>query len=132
MKPRTLHATKILAVAFTAAGCAQGAATKPTAEPIRADAPAALASAAATATVAGAAATPPSAPPERPMSKDPALLALADELSRTEHERALAMLPHFRPLCDADGYPVVGNVNNKGTRTEPSTFCADVRARAAR
>jgi hypothetical protein len=33
----------------------------------------------------------------------------------------------FRPLCDADGYPLVGNIANKRGVYQPSKFCAEVR-----
>jgi len=133
MKPRILKTTKILAVAFTAAaGCAEGPTTaKPTADAIRAEAPVTAATAA-----PGAAAAPPSAlsaeeasppPPARPMSRDPALLSLANDLAQAGREKALAEVSRFRPLCDADGYPLVGNVTRKDARYQPSSFCATVR-----
>jgi hypothetical protein len=35
----------------------------------------------------------------------------------------------FRPLCDADGYPLVGNIRSKGDddRMQPSALCELVR-----
>jgi hypothetical protein len=57
---------------------------------------------------------------------DPKLLALRDELGTEDRASALAKAAHFRPLCDKDGYPLVGNVNRKAG-VEPSAFCADVR-----
>lgn len=72
------------------------------------------------------------AAPAREPSKDPKLLALAEELGSTEKDQALARLPYFRPLCDADGYPLVGNLVRKGATYQPSAFCADVRAREKR
>jgi hypothetical protein len=38
-------------------------------------------------------------------------------------------LPRFRALCDADGYPLVGNVATKGrdAMRQPSSVCARVR-----
>ncbi len=35
--------------------------------------------------------------------------------------------PRFRPLCDEDGYPLVGNIATKGRVTQPSELCASVR-----
>ena len=51
---------------------------------------------------------------------------LTEELGYTTMTDALANFPHFRPLCDAQGYPLVGNINGK-IITEPSQFCAEVR-----
>jgi len=59
------------------------------------------------------------------------LLALRTELLEAQPEAALTAMAHFRPLCDADGYPLVGNVANKVQTTglQPSQFCAEVRKR---
>ena len=38
-------------------------------------------------------------------------------------------LARFRPLCDADGYPLVGNIATKGQTigSQPSELCTLVR-----
>lgn len=62
-----------------------------------------------------------SAVPER-------LLSLRDDLARVGHDKAQAEVARFRPLCDGDGYPLVGNVAAKGDRWyQPSQFCSDLR-----
>jgi hypothetical protein len=136
MKKRTLHTTKILAVVLTSlTGCTERPATPAaTAEPHALEAPAAALSA--TRAAPGAQAALPvatAAPPERPMSTDPKLLALASELYAHRRHQPLADIPRYRPLCDADGYPLVGNVaQGKGdTGTQPSELCALVREKKA-
>jgi hypothetical protein len=61
----------------------------------------------------------------------PELVALTTEL---EHEgtAALKRKAHYRPLCDRDGYPLVGNVMRKGppVALQPSELCAAIRAKA--
>lgn len=138
MNPRVLTPYKILAVAALSAGCV----SSPRAEP-----PAASAS------------VPPPAPPETPAASAPApsapapasgdaadpsgpsdprgdaarsLDALRDELEADGD--ALTRIAHYRPLCDARGYPLVGNVIRKGPspRVQPSALCASVRSRSAR
>jgi hypothetical protein len=62
-----------------------------------------------------------SAVPER-------LLALRADLLRAGRDKAQAEIARFRPLCDSDGYPVVGNVAAKGDKWyQPSQFCSDLR-----
>jgi hypothetical protein len=60
---------------------------------------------------------------------DPALLPLREELFQAGRAGALAHQDHFRPLCDADGYPLVGNVIRKVATPDylPSQFCQEVR-----
>jgi hypothetical protein len=72
-----------------------------------------------------AAASPP-ARGERAKSTDPKLLALRDELFYTSQKEALAKREHFKPLCDADGFPVVGNVYRKDEGYQASAFCRDL------
>jgi hypothetical protein len=49
---------------------------------------------------------------------------LAEELSRTSLDDALKRRDHFSPLCDGDGYPLPGNINNKeGAGTTVAEFC---------
>ena len=57
------------------------------------------------------------------------LLELRSELANTPPAQALERIDHFRPLCDADGYPLVGNVASKGVGLQPSELCAEVRNR---
>ena len=123
MKPRILATYKILAVAVTAAGCSEPAAERPHAE--------VAASPVSPQTMGAAASSAETAAPERPMSTSPALLALQGELSDLQPDAALAQQARFRPLCDAEGYPLVGNLREKGVRIEASAFCADVRAKKA-
>ncbi len=63
-----------------------------------------------------------------------AVLALAAELElERDGKAALHHQPHYRPLCDRDGYPLVGNVMRKGppVALQPSELCAAVRAKQA-
>ena len=48
---------------------------------------------------------------------------LAQELSNMPLEDALKNREHFAPLCDGDGYPLPGNINNKETGAKVSQFC---------
>jgi hypothetical protein len=50
----------------------------------------------------------------------------------TKLQDVRAQSEKYRPLCDAEGYPLVGNINDKGVSTQPSSWCADVRARASK
>ncbi|HEX4419244.1 MAG TPA: hypothetical protein VH165_15135 [Kofleriaceae bacterium] len=65
----------------------------------------------------------PAPPPDAKAA--PALLALRTQLLQTP--RAEAQLATFRPLCDRDGYPLVGNVASKGDVYQPSQVCSYVR-----
>ena len=56
-----------------------------------------------------------------------ALIELRADLFGVGAERAKQQMSRFRPLCDADGYPLVGNVAGKGGVYQPSQFCAEVR-----
>jgi hypothetical protein len=60
------------------------------------------------------------------------LRALRFALIKAGRAAALAEVVHFRPLCDRDGYPLVGNLANKGDMYQPSAFCTDVRQREAK
>ncbi len=143
MKPRTITPSKILAVALGAAsGCTPppAPAPAPAADVIIAPEPRATAAEAPPpsedATRAGAPAPPEAAAEARrapPEPAAPALVALREELLDQDRDQALAAATRFRPLCDADGYPLVGNVMRKsGPLYQPSAFCSDVRARARR
>lgn len=117
MKLRTIVTSKILAVAVvSAAGCNQSVASPPPPAPVNAGAP--------------NQAKPPTPPtPATPGKQEPpALVALRDELLPKTREEAFAALAHFRPLCDAEGFPLVGNVVRKTPHNyTPSAFCGDVR-----
>ena len=52
---------------------------------------------------------------ETPTQTTPTKQALADELSNTSLDDALKHSEHYTPLCDGDGYPLPGNINNKGS-----------------
>ena len=79
------------------------------------------------ANVARAAPAPPPTPPADDKA-DPRLLTLRADLMNKERDAVLADTKVFRPLCDAQGYPLVGNLATKGMMFQPSTFCAHVRA----
>ena len=128
MKPRVLATRKILAVALTAVtGCATSASRPGPQAEIQAD-PAATSVPAAAPAPTAVAEVPPA---ERPRMDDPALFALRGELVSAGRAGALAKVGHFRPLCDADGYPLVGNLMGKGGPVpgeyQPSAFCDDVK-----
>jgi len=117
MKKRSLAPIPILAFALT--GCTQT-------EPV--SAPSSL-----TARAAEVPTVAPEAPPPPPPidSHDPLVNTLRVELGRDP--QALSRLEHYRPLCDKDGYPIVGNLMQKGpTLVEPSQLCAEVRKGKAR
>ena len=60
------------------------------------------------------------------------LIALRSELVETPAAEALARMDYFRPICDEAGYPLVGNLANKGPAAgtlQPSAFCTEVRAK---
>lgn len=145
MKPRALRTYKILAVALTAAaGCTRASGPEPNAdppgEPIKQEVqaqrvadPAPQESASALATSPPLASAAPSLDQFKP--EDPVLVTLRAELRAQKREIALAQTARFRPLCDKDGYPLVGNaVMGKGDLDlyQPSEFCHDIRQRAQR
>lgn len=69
-----------------------------------------------------------------PPREDPSLVALRDELRAEKLDAARAKMAHYRPLCDKDGYPLVGNMVRKSPKPElqPSELCAVVREGAGR
>ena len=67
----------------------------------------------------------PAPPPDSEVAKP--LLDLRGDLIRAGREKAQMAIARFRPLCDQDGYPLVGNLANKGDMYQPSQFCSDVR-----
>lgn len=58
-------------------------------------------------------------------------MALRDELADESRDSAMARIAHYRPLCDEDGYPLVGNLARKSPTYGPSELCAAVRERVA-
>lgn len=152
MKPRILNTYKILAVALTAtAGCASTTGAAP--EPARSESPVTVVvpvpvsdpaktesaqaasqqpapSMQAPAAEEAAAAKMTAETPPRAESQDPKLLALRSELASVEKGKIMSNVVHFRPLCDKDGYPLVGNLARKGgpVGSDPSSFCAQVRS----
>lgn len=80
----------------------------------------------------GAAARPPEPPHAEPPSDDkanPELLKLRERLMNQTAATVLAQLPTFRPLCDAQGYPLVGNITAKVLYAmQPRDLCVHVRA----
>jgi hypothetical protein len=53
------------------------------------------------------------------------MIALRDELTSMSLEAAIEQHERFRCLCDDQGYPLVGNINSKGTK--PSEVCATLK-----
>jgi hypothetical protein len=115
MKPRILRTTKILAIALPlATGCSSSLTTEKSPPPVQAvsdELPAAMAS-----------------PDPAPPVLDSKLLALRDELAPKTPAEMLANQAHFRPLCDKEGYPLVGNLARKSPDYQVSTFCSELRA----
>lgn len=75
----------------------------------------------------------PAAPP-KPLAEQevpPGLYKLRDSLALVKPDRLLAEVPRFRALCDADGYPLVGNLATKNRRIQPSELCTVVRSERA-
>lgn len=129
MKPRVIHSYKILAVAITAGvGCTTPEQPRPEAQPNppRTEAPATPVTQA-----PQPGAGPEHAPPPSDDQVDPKLIELRAKLELAGREKALADEKTFRPLCDADGYPLVGNLMRKSPTQpfHPSAFCAEVRSK---
>lgn len=80
---------------------------------------------------AGASPAAPHAPPDDAHAPK-ALIELRGELISTGRDKAHASVGRFRALCDADGYPLVGNMVGKRGVYQPSEFCGDVRKRENR
>ena len=59
------------------------------------------------------------------------LTDLNEELRTKALSEALASSNHFSPLCDAAGYPLVGNINGK-VATTATEFCAALREARSR
>jgi hypothetical protein len=134
MKPRVIAPYKILAVALATVSCGKTTAESPQSEAGSVAPGASVASdVPVTPPVPGAGAAPgASSAPVADDKADPKLLLLRAELERETRESALATQAHYRPLCDKDGYPLVGNVIRKGPGApQPSEVCADVRTKKA-
>jgi len=76
-------------------------------------------------------------PDHRPPADDkakPELLKLRADLFHLSRDEAKQQRAKFRPLCDADGYPLVGNIATKGDgdRMQPSALCELVRETKAK
>lgn len=84
-----------------------------------------LSAAAATSSAPPVSASPASPPPDAQVKKE--LLQLRGKLLGTPRAEARAGAAKFRALCDAHGYPLVGNVAAKGDVYQPSELCSDVR-----
>ena len=126
MKPRVIATYKVLAVALATVSCGK----TPTADPQSQQGPTSQQASAAPQAVPAAAPNPASIVSDD--KADPKLLLLRTELDGETSESALAKQAHYRPLCDKDGYPLVGNVVRKGRGgPHPSQLCADVRAKKA-
>ena len=143
MKPRIIVTTKVLAVAAASMmGCAPRADPGAAAiTPESTQGPMTTASGA----PSGETATPPAetagaAPRVAPGEVAPAvapnekiaLLQLQFALAELPLKEAVAQNKRFRPLCDAQGYPLVGNVARKGGMDEApqlqaSKFCSELR-----
>lgn len=80
---------------------------------------------------AGASPTAPRTPPDDAHAPK-ALIELRGALIGAGRDRAQASAGRFRALCDADGYPLVGNMVGKRGVYQPSEFCGDVRKRENR
>jgi hypothetical protein len=142
MKPRAILTTKLLVVAAASlTGCtprvdpaSTTAAPERPAGPRTAEnsAPPALPAESAAASP-GEALPPGAVAPGLPVDERVALLKLQFELTEVELAEALTQGPRFRPLCDARGYPLVGNVARKGGAGEErsplqaSRYCGELR-----
>ena len=79
------------------------------------------------------ASSPPPTQPTQPTQQTPAPTqacdrdALNKDLSNVILQDALTQVNRFRCLCDDQGYPLVGNINSKGTTA--SAFCAALKQR---
>ena len=65
-------------------------------------------------------------PPPSDENAPKELIELRSELFEAG-EKSLKQIPKFRALCDAEGYPLVGNAVRKNDVFQPSSFCAAVR-----
>lgn len=69
-------------------------------------------------------------PPDKEVKKE--LLDLRAEAFHLTNDQVKAQLKHFKPMCDAEGYPLVGNIAVKGDQAnQPSAVCKLIRERPA-
>lgn len=124
MRKRILGTTKLLAVTLVAMPACTHEDTKPAPEP-------AIVTTLATATATTATPVASSAAPvvAQPGVEDPKLLQLRDEMFGLPRDKVMADTARFRPLCDKDGYPLVGNLMRKVPEQgpQPSELCAEIR-----
>lgn len=123
MKPRLITTKKLLVgLAIAAVGAGPGPAQASTSRPQRDAAGYPLVGN----LIRKANPGPPGPPPDSEAS--PALLELRGQLVQETRKTAFARMKRYRPICDAAGYPLVGNVMRKGEPdVQPSTFCLEVR-----
>jgi len=69
----------------------------------------------------------PHAPPPPDRQAKPELLKLRSEAIAMTEDQVKQDLRRFKPLCDAEGYPLVGNIAVKGKAMQPSMICKLVR-----
>lgn len=122
MRRRVLTTTKILAVALATGPACTKTEVRPDPPPVS------------SAPMVASALPTTSTPAPSARSEDPKLVALRDELASTKESEALSNLTRFQPLCDKDGYPLVGNLARKapGDGLAPSALCAEVRKKKGR
>ena len=130
------HKRKILTVLLLSAGCGTTSTPGKQRQTSAAEVPVPTVASASTPPIAPAVvATPIVAPAPREPTPDAelprALIELRSALYGTERDLAHAPSARFRPLCDAEGYPLVGNIANKGAH-EVGEYCADLRTTLAR
>lgn len=121
-----MRVRSIATVVVLSAGCTRAPASDQTTTPV---ATAAAAPRSVTAIPAPVVAPAAAAPRAEPVD----LEQLADELRATSRAQVAAAGAHFRPLCDAAGYPLVGNLITKeapqtrAQRYDVSDHCATIR-----
>jgi hypothetical protein len=133
MKKRVLRPYKLLAVAL---GLTPACANEPAAQAPHAT-PSASASTSASietppiaSSAAPSSAAAPSASTTAPsFAPNPELEALRGEMAKQTPAKVWANHDHYRPLCDANGYPLVGNVAvvKPPAPMQPSRFCEEIR-----
>lgn len=133
------HKRKIVTVFLlsAAAGCGTTSAPARDSKTAVSDVPVPVTAPAGTTAVAAVAAVDPTpAPAPAPAGPRPdgdlpkALVELRSELYRKGAAAAVADPARFRALCDREGYPLVGNVANKGAMYTVAEHCATVRKAA--
>jgi len=138
MRRRVIRTTKLLVIAAGTAACAATPQAAPVENPtavatVTADAaPQSPPTGEAVAATASAVADPPPAQTVEPSPEalKAKLHALRGTLSTIDRSNAMQQVAKFEPLCDKDGYPLVGNLVRKGEDSyHPSEFCKDLRAK---